>query len=116
MIVTSDSTALMLMKTAEKTGKLTRTRGEEAATLRPASRPRTTNITTGMPIVPIAPSGSRRKILISSQLNFTRPRNIVSPLIANGMPGQLEEDIFEVGELCPEVGDPDPVLGQTLDD
>ncbi len=43
----------------------------------PKMRPNTTNTTTGIPTVPMRPSGSRTKILISSQVSFRSWRNIV---------------------------------------
>src|SRR6478736_3837886 len=122
MIVTSDSTALIAMRTVEKTGKLTATSvppldvGDRRARLPPAIRPSTTNAITGIAIVPKAPSGSRRKILISSQVSLSSPRMGCMDSVADRVAGQLQEHVFEVGRAGPEVGHPDPVLGQTRDD
>ena len=81
MIVTSDSTALMAIRTEASTGRPTLIKllaaSEAGARLRPTTRPATTNTKTGMPIVPNAPSGSRRNILISIQVNFQSPRSIM---------------------------------------
>ena len=81
MMVTSDSTALMAMRTVTKTGNWTLMKplaaGDVTAGPRPTTLPSTTNTSTGIPIVVNAPSGSRRKILISSHVRFHSPRNIV---------------------------------------
>ena len=45
--------------------------------LRPTTRPAPRNTNTGIPIVPKAPSGSRRNILISIHVNLKSPRSIV---------------------------------------
>jgi hypothetical protein len=80
MIVTSDSTAPMRIRTEASTGSPTPIRlliaGEVSAALRPSIRPATRNTKTGIPIVPIAPNGSRRNILISIHVNFQSPRSI----------------------------------------
>src|SRR5580693_9465311 len=119
MMVTSDSTPLMAIRTAASTGRPTRTRspapGPDAGGLRPATRPATTNTSTGIPIVLNTPSGSRKKILISSQVNLQSPRSIAM-LVPDRVTGELEKHILEGGEHRAEVGDPDPVFGQTLDD
>src|SRR6476659_9931471 len=122
MMVTSDRTALIAMSTVEKTGKLTATSvppleaGERRARLPPAIRPSTMNAITGNAIVPKAPIGSRRKILISSQVNFSKPRTASPPSVANRVARQLQEHVFEVWSAGPEVGHPDPMLGQARDD
>src|SRR5579864_1785464 len=120
MIVTSDSTPLSAISTATSTGRPTRRNSVVAipVCLRPPpmNRPPTTNTSTGSTIDPNAPSGSRRKILISSQVSFQSPCNIVlSVLIANRMAGELQKNVFEVGQDGAEVGDSYPILGQTLD-
>src|ERR1700733_1572158 len=119
MIVTSDNTALSAMSTDTKTGSPTRTNRaasiERGVSRPPTSRPTTTNARTGKIIDPIAPSGSRRKILISSQVSFQSPCNMaLSLLIANRMAGQLQKYVLQVGQHGAEVGDPDPILGQTM--
>ncbi len=45
--------------------------------LRPTTRPTTRKTRTGKTMVPNAPSGSRRKILISIQVSFQSPRSII---------------------------------------
>src|SRR5438128_6244992 len=112
MIVTSDSTALGVISTDANTGTSTPIKAEnrdEAVTARrPSTRPIATNISTGTAIVPIAPSGSRMKILISSQVSLRRLRISISNRVA----GQLEEHVLEIRKLSAEVGHPDPVLGK----
>src|SRR5579864_4531575 len=112
MIVTSDNTPLSAISTDTKTGSPTRrnpaAEREPVAIRPPANRPTTRKTTTGNKIEPNAPSGSRRKILISSQVSFQSPRNIAESLsIANRMAGQLQKDVFQVGQHRAEVGDPD---------
>src|SRR5271155_5542468 len=111
MIVTSDKTPLMAISTETKTGNPTRT-NPRAASARggpppPNSRPATTNTRTGKIIDPNAPSGSRRKILISSQVSFQSPRNISELLqsrsISNRMPGELQKDVFQVRQYRAEI-------------
>ena len=48
-------------------------------------RPSTTKTSTGTPIEPIAPMGSRRKTLISTQVSLNRPRSI--PRVLGVSPG-----------------------------
>src|SRR5712692_1185926 len=120
MIVTSDNTPLSAMSTATNTGSPARTNSAEANpggwSRPPMNRPATTNTRTGRMIDPNAPSGSRRKILISSQVSFQSPRSMaLSVLIANRMAGQLQKDVLQVRQHGSEVGDPYPVLGQTMD-
>src|SRR5436305_13692777 len=119
-MVTSDNTPLSAMSTDMKTGSPTRE--NPAAESEPGvSGPRANRLTitktrTGNKIDPNAPSGSRRKILISSQVSFQSPRSIVESLsIANRMAGQFQKDVLQVGQYGAEVGDPDPILGETLD-
>src|SRR5688500_11920245 len=73
----------------------------------PAIRLITTNISTGMPMVPKTPIGSRMKILISSQVSFRSPRMSVP----NQPAGELEIRILERRHRRAEVGDSDAVLG-----
>src|SRR5271167_1098722 len=125
MIVTSDSTPLSAISTDTKTGSPTPMNPVVAIALvtrpPPDNRPTTKNTRTGRMIEPNAPSGSRRKILISSQVSFQSPQNIVclafasSLLIANRMAGQLQKDVFQAGQHRAKIGDSDAVLGQTLD-
>src|SRR4051812_22879425 len=121
MMVTSERTALIAMSTVEKTGKLTATSvppldaGDMRARLPPAIRPSTTKAITGIAMVPKAPIGSRRKILISSQVSLSNPRMPLTRSVANRVARQLQEHVFEVRGSCPEVGHTDPVLGQARD-
>src|SRR6266478_2964660 len=123
IIVTSESTALIVMRSDARTGRPTRIKllalSDEAGTLQPAIRPTTIKTRTGKPMVPNAPSGSRRKILISIQVNFQSPRSsIVEPtrwnLFANRMTGQFEKNVFKIGENGTEIRDPDAILGKTM--
>src|SRR5579863_2360470 len=124
MIVTSDNTALSAIMTVTKTGRPTRTNAEAGiapeVSLPPMLRPTSTKSSTGKRIDPIAPIGSRRKILISSQVSFQSPWNmpclsLIVVLIANRMAGHFEKNVLEVRQHRAEVGDPDAVLGQTMD-
>src|SRR5262249_54681158 len=120
MMVTSDNTPLSAISTDTNTGSPTRRNpavgGEPGVIRPPANRLTTTKTTTGNTIDPIAPSGSRRKILISSQVSFQSPRIIAgSPSIADRMAGQFQKDVLQVGQHGGKVGDPDPVLGETVD-
>src|SRR3954466_2659264 len=120
MIVTSDNTPLSAMSTDTRTGSPTRKNpaGESGPGVRrpPANRLTITKITTGNKIDPKAPSGSRRKILISSQVSFQSPRSIAESLsIADRMAGQFQKDVLQVGRRGAEVGDPYPIFGETLD-
>src|SRR5262245_49589023 len=82
MIATSERTALATIKRTLRIGMSTDTAlgtsGDARPTRGPTSRPNPTYTSTGRPTVPITPSGSRRKILISSQVSFQSPRIIVS--------------------------------------
>src|SRR5215467_2438494 len=120
MIVTSDNTPLSAINTEAKTGSPTRTNSAVAisrgGSRPPMNRPTPTNTRAGRMIDPIAPSGSRRKILISSQVSFQSPCSIALPvLIANRMAGKFQKHVLQVGQHGAEVGDADPVFGQTLD-
>src|SRR6516164_3922602 len=114
MIVTSESTALSVIRMEARTGTLTRRKllaaREGGSTLLPAIRPSTMNTNTGTTIIPTAPSGSRRKTLISIHVSVQSPRSIGLLLVANRVAGEFEEDIFEVGENRPEVRDFDLVF------
>src|SRR5450631_136531 len=125
MIVTSDNTPLIAISTDTKTGSPTRMNPAVALAFGmrplPNNRPTTRNTSTGRMIEPNAPSGSRRKILVSSQVSFQSPRNMVclfftaSVLIPNRMARQLQKDVFQAGQHRTKIGDSDAVLGQTLD-
>src|SRR6266478_7406400 len=103
MIVTSDNTPLSAISTDTKTGSPTRTNSAagiaRGGSPPPMKWPTPTNTRTGRMIDPNAPSGSRRKILISSQVSFQSPCNMaLSALVANRMAGQLQKDVLEVGQ------------------
>src|SRR5206468_8396010 len=98
MMVTSDDTPLSATSTDTRTGRPTRKNpaGESEPGVRrpPANRPTMTKIRTGNKIDPNAPSGSRRNILISSQVSFQSPRSIAEYLsIAYRMAGQFQKDV-----------------------
>src|SRR5580765_7188960 len=82
MIATSDRTALATISRTLRIGRSTDTAcgtsGDARPTRGPSSRPSPTYTSTGRPTVPTTPSGSRRKILISSQVSFQSPRSMVS--------------------------------------
>src|SRR5262245_25777264 len=127
MIATSERTALATINRTLRIGMSTDmargTSGDARPTRGPGSRPNPTYTSTGRPSVPITPSGSRRKILISSQVSFQSPRSMVSaevisvslPSVANLMAGELKKHILECRKLGAEVDDADPVLAQTVD-
>src|SRR5580704_17455015 len=81
MMVTSDNTPLSAISTEARTGNPTRTNPampiELVGSRPPSIRPTPMNTMTGKKMDPKAPMGSRRKILISSQVSFQSPRNIV---------------------------------------
>src|SRR5258708_40124087 len=108
----------MAMRIDTRTGRSTRRKllpaSGDGASLRLATRPSTRKTRTGKPIVPNAPSGSRRKILISIQVSFQSPRSIISGLLANRVTSQFEKDVLQVGEDCAEIRDSNPILGQTM--
>src|SRR5437762_1604517 len=119
-MVTSDNTPLSAISTDTKTGSPTRktpaVESERGVGRPPANRLTATKTRTGNKIDPNAPSGSRRKILISSQVSFQSPRSIAeSPSIADRMAGQFQKDVLQVGQHSSDVGDPDPILGETLE-
>src|SRR6516225_6415840 len=118
MMVTNDVTALRAIRIDTKTGNPVRTKPAAVIDVirPPPIRPKTTNSRTGKMIDPNAPIGSRRKILISSQVSFQSPRNIFCPfLVANRVACQFQKDVFQVGEDRPEVHDTDPILGEAVD-
>src|SRR6266404_5916388 len=69
---------------------------------------------TGATTVPNAPIGSRKNIFSSSQTSLQSPRIIY--LIPNGVAGDLDENILEVGQNCAEFADTKSILGETPDD
>src|SRR5579859_7028897 len=108
MMATSDNTPLIAMSTETKTGSPTRRNPavatEPVAGPPAANRLTTTKTRTGNRIDPNAPSGSRRKILISSQVNFQSPRSIARSLsIADRMSGQFQKDVLQIGQRRAEV-------------
>src|SRR5215208_5004597 len=110
MMVTSDSTALMVMNTATNTAtSICRSapnprRGRGAV---PTTRLTIRNMITGMPTVPNRPIGSRVNILISSQVSFSSPRTSVPDRVA----GQLQIHVLERRQDRAEIGDSDAMLG-----
>src|SRR5579862_2287480 len=117
-MVTSESTAPTAIRTDASTGRPTPIKllvaREAGGSLRPSIRPTMRNTKTGMPMLPNAPSGSRRNILISIHVNFQSPRSIVVNLIANRMTGQFEEYVLKVGQNRAKIRDPDAIFRQTL--
>src|SRR5580704_2603368 len=118
MMVTSDITELIAIKSAARTGRPTRRKllaeSDGAGRLRPATRPITRKTKTGKPTVPNAPSGSRMKTLISIQVSFQSPRNIIF-LVANRTTGQFKKHVLKVGDDHVKVGDAYTAFGQTVD-
>src|SRR5688572_27449392 len=116
MMVTSESTALMVMNTTTRTGRSIRRKSftPRAARRAPplASRLMTRKISTGIPTVPKTPIGSRRKILASSQVSFRSPRMSV----ANQLAGELQVRVLQRRHNRAEVGHSNPVLGDAVDD
>src|SRR6202048_1105166 len=120
MIATRDSTVLVVITKEGRMGRSAEiarvTPGETRRSGEPSTRPNTTKINTGTATVPMTPSGSRTKILISSQVSFQSPRSMVSaPSVPNHVTGQLEKDVLECRELGAEVDHPHPMFRQTLD-
>src|SRR5205823_2375848 len=81
IMVTSEITALMAIKSDARTGRPTRIKLLAASvggsSLPPTIRPTTRKARTGITMAPNAPIGSRMKILISSQLSFQSQRSII---------------------------------------
>src|SRR5260370_16206579 len=104
-MVTSESPELLEIGTDARTGRPTPIKllaaSEGGASLRPATRPNTRKTRTGKPIVPNAPSGSRRKILISIQVSFQSPRSIIiEPTRESSDQSVLEKRPQGWGESC----------------
>src|ERR1700736_1773141 len=116
IIVTSDRTALIAINSEARTGSPTRTKlfapGDCAESPRPSARPTTRKITTGITIVPIAPSGSRRKILISIHVSFHSPCSIISSLLSNRMTSQFKKHVLKVRKNGAEIRDSYSIFGQ----
>src|SRR6476661_235267 len=119
-IVTSDAAEFSAISMDAKMGRSTvrnaaAPRGPPEGR-RPRSRPSTTNNTTGIATVPMNPSGSRTKILISSQVSVQSPRSIFAVAsIPNRVARQLQEHIFERRPLRPEIRDVHSMLGEAAD-
>jgi hypothetical protein len=64
---------------------------------------------------PNAPSGSRRKILISSHVSAQSPRMAIAS-VPDEMTGELEEHVLERRQHGPEIRDAHAVFGQGTDD
>src|SRR5919201_1889500 len=120
-MATSDPTALAAMTSDARIGRSTPTKrgtaGDAVRTRGPSSLPNKTNINTGTATVPITPSGSRTKILISSHVSLQSPRSMsMVTSLANRMTGQPEKHVLEVRALGAEFGHSHPMLGETVDD
>src|SRR5688572_16837596 len=115
-IVTSDCTVPTAMSSPTNTGSAKRAAspaGSDGRRAAAVTRPSARNRTTGIATVPISPSGSRTKILISSQVSFQRPLNTRLPnLLPYRVSRDLEEDLLERRDEGTELGHADPVLGQ----
>src|SRR5687767_10433217 len=118
MIATSESTALMAIRIDARTGRSTfRNRGIRAVTARlcvATARLINRKTSTGMPMDPITPNGSRRKILISSQVRRSRPCSMGS--IADTVAGEAQEHVLERRDLGAEIDHRHAMLGQAVDD
>src|SRR5580704_17633516 len=118
MIVTSESTALIAIKTDASTGRPVCIKLLSASELGerplPIIRPTTRNTKTGIRIDPNAPSGSRINILISSQVSFQSPRSIFPRLLSNRMTRQFQKHIFKIRHDRPEIRDPNSILGKAM--
>src|ERR1700678_4490657 len=118
IIVTSDKTALIEMKTETNTGRPTPIKlfaGRLAGasfdrSLGTIARPTKMNTTTGITIVPIAPSGSRRNIFSSTHVSFHSPCNIGFRLVANEATRQFQKNVFEVRKQGTEIRNANPIL------
>src|SRR5215469_11048972 len=111
----SESTALKAITIDARTGRPERIKlllaSASGEILRPTARPTPRYTKTGTPIVPIAPSGSRRNTLSSIQVSFQSPRNLsILILLAYRVASQFDEDILEIRENRPEIRDTDLIL------
>src|SRR6185503_6476061 len=121
MMATSESTALAAVRIDAKIGRSTDkkrgkrgTAGEPSRMSGPTKRASTTKTKTGTNTVPMTPSGSRTKILISSQVSCHTVR-IEADSVANRVAGQLEKDVLERRDFRAEVGDRDSMLRDAAD-
>src|SRR5687767_797493 len=123
MIVTSETTALVAMTSAARTGRPA-FRNAHSGDAGPAppriARPSARNRSTGTPTAPNRPSGSRAKILISSQtschkpfigsyLPSSSPAHLPRASVSNRAPRQPEEHVLERRLGGVEIGDRDAV-------
>src|SRR6266850_3877448 len=120
MMATSESMVLVAISREARIGRSTETArgipGEARCTCGPSSLPNTTKIKTGTPTVPMTPSGSRTKILISSHVSPQSPRSMVSAAsVPNHVAGELEKDVLECRQLRAKVDHRHPLFCQTLD-
>src|SRR3954469_7027698 len=116
-MVMSDSTALSAIRIAASTGRSMVTRAGASrgppAPERPNIRPSTTKTRTGMTTVPMTPSGSRTKILISSHVSVSRPLNIRRPSVPDRMAGDVEEHVFQRRSIGAKIRDLDLMIRDT---
>src|SRR3954469_6956580 len=116
-MVMSDSTALSAIRIAASTGRAMVTRaGASRGTPppdRPNGRPRTTKSRTGMTTVPMTPSGSRTKILISSHVSVSRPLSIRRPSVPDRVAGDVEEHVFQRRSIGAKIRDFDLMIRDT---
>src|SRR4029079_13941236 len=80
---------------------------------RPNIRPSTTKTRTGTRTVPMTPSGSRTKILISSHVSVSRPLNIRRPSVPARMAGGVEEHVFQCRSVGAKIRDLDLTIRDT---
>src|SRR4051812_44814376 len=126
MMVMREFTALVAISTVVRTGRNAppgQLGRDGAAAAGPMRRARPRNTTSGMPMLPKSPSGSRAKIFSSSHVSLRSARRAIigpirsysiEPSIPHRVPGQLEKHVFQVRPLRPEFGHRDAVLGDTL--
>src|SRR5688572_19529608 len=115
MIVTSETTALVAMTIAARTGSPPVLRNTGSGDAGPPAlritRPITSNIRTGTARAPNRPSGSRTKILISSQTSCHKPFMSIPDRVAR----QAEEHVLERRLGGVRVGHHDAVARHALD-
>ncbi len=99
MMVTSESTALTAISMAASTGTSTREVLDARIGPRRAVSPNCARAPgrapPASPTVPMRPSGSRTKILISSQVRFQQSAQHRQSSVPDRMAGQLEEHVLE---------------------
>src|SRR6185295_1923699 len=116
-MVMSDSTEFSAISTDANTGRSTLTklpRRGDVLGKRAKTRPSTTTVNVGTTSVPMSPSGSRAKILSSSQVSFQRCRSVIVS-VSNGMAGDLQKHVLQRRRLGAEVGDVDPMIREAPD-